>query len=230
MSAPKSKFVLPSVLIVVMAASVAVWLVGCGSSARVGEPQYSEDVTLHRDVDGAVTIDVQGHDLIFADVGEFTDAIVQLSGSWTVRKAPDAYHGLCAWATASQPTGPNSRGADLSIAYIKPSLPVAGRYDVDVWWCKPKIGGVDKNLEIRVHEKAGEVYQWTYANPRETTGEWQRLGTFYIEPDGEMTVSNWNGAVVLDAIRFVYRDDLRESATPPIPLPPPPFASPTPIE
>lgn len=61
-----------------------------------------------------------------------------------------------------------SRGANLSIAYIKPSLPAAGRYDVSGWWCTPEINDLDRNLEVRIHAKAGEVYQWTYVDLTET--------------------------------------------------------------
>ena len=224
----RNKFVLLGVLIATII-FVGLWITYARTSGDLEGTLYSSDETLHRDDSGSVTtVDVQGKDVVFTSVGEFTDAVVQLSGPWTVGQAPNAYNGLCAWASASQPTGANSRGADLSFAYIKPSLPVAGRYDVYVWWCKPKVGNLDRNLEIDVHAKAGEVYQWTYVDLQETSGEWQELGTFYIESDGEVIVSNWNGAIALDAIRFVYRDDLREQATPPIPMPPPPFPSPTP--
>ena len=224
----RNKSVLLGVLIAIII-FVGLWNTCIRTNSDPERIPYSSDETFRRDASGSVTtVDIQGKDVAFTSVGEFTDTIVQLGGPWTVGQAPDAYNDLCAWASASQPTGANSRGADLSIAYIRPSLPIAGRYDIYVWWCELKVGNLDRNLEIHVHAKAGEVFQWAYVDLRETSGEWQELGTFYMESDGEVTVSNWNGAIALDAIRFVYRDDLRELATPPIPMPPPPFPSPTP--
>lgn len=215
-------------IVAIMVLSAVLWSCAQGNGGTGDSHQHPEE-TVYRDDGGLVTtIDVQGRDVVFVPVGEFTDAVVQLSGPWSLREAPDAYNGLCAWASASQPREENTRGADLSLAYIKPSLPVAGRYNVSAWWCEPKVGNLDRALEIRIHAKAGEVYQWTLVDLRERPGEWQDLGTFYLEPDGEVTISNWNGAVTLDAIRFVYLDDVREMATAPVPMPPPPLPSPTP--
>jgi len=183
-------------------------------------------VTLIRDGDVTI-VDIQGQNLTFTEVGEFTKGVAQLAGPWTLAPDNEAYGDLCAWAYASTPHQQNTRGGDLALAYISPRLRKAGRYRVEIRWCDPRIDRADA-LEVRIHAKAGEVYQWTLVDQRQRAGEWHSLGTFYVEEDGELTVSNWDGSVTLDALRFSYVDDLRTPATSPAAMPSPPMPTATP--
>ncbi len=77
-----------------------------------------------------------------------------------------------------------------------------------------------------------------YINPHDNPGEWNSLGTYYLDTNGDATVQNGattfgtppgeetiaNGAVIIDAFRFVYRSPRPLTLTP---LPFQPYPSPT---
>jgi hypothetical protein len=193
-------------------AALIVVAMAAAACLPAGQSRPSNDQT-----DGLI-IDVQGEAVTFAPVGEFTKTLVQLSGLWTIGPAPNAFNELCAWAYASQPV-PNPYGyderSDLALAYINPAVSISGTYDLYLWQCNPTIPNLNPNQQIEVHDNSiAGAFPSAYVNLRQTGGAWQYLGAFYLEPHASLIVSNWHGAVAIDAFRFVFRHPGRPTPAP----------------
>jgi len=84
-----------------------------------------------------------------------------------------------------------------------PVLPLAGSYDVFVWW--PEINNRAENVPIRVLDSAGmHMILVDQADPA-LTRQWLYIGTFEFNAGstGYVEFSSENGAAVADAIRVV---------------------------
>jgi len=77
---------------------------------------------------------------------------------------------------------------------------------------------------IQIHPAVGRIapYQ-VYVNLQENAGQWNSLGTYYLERNGFLSISGYlDGNVVADAFRFVYRSPEHIVITPtPMPTPVP---------
>lgn len=171
------------------------------------------------------------------------DPGMELNGIWREVDVDGAYGEHCVWAPLN-PTVPNEFGYTMydsslaAYAYVRPELPQAGTYEIFAHWCAPPeamSGGQQLATlsEIEVHPTRGRVaYVPVQANMAQAGGGWHSLGRFYLEEDGSLIVSNAegdnNGAVVVDAFRFVFRTAEREATRsfgPPV-TPPQPSATP----
>jgi hypothetical protein len=143
------------------------------------------------------------------------DPAMELHGVWSLVSAPHGYRQTCAWAPLN-PLVPNESGyrqydgALSAYAYVRPELPRRGEYQVYAWWCDAPVEQRARNLEVQIHPTTGFVaYQSVRVDTTSAMGQWNSLGTYLMEPDGFITVSNLagftDGTVVLDAFRFVYR-------------------------
>lgn len=168
------------------------------------------------------------------------DPEMELTGPWSLLETTTAYGGDCAWA----PHWENSPDGiiDPSVAAtatVRPMLPQAGMYEIYAWWCDPGIQDLSTKQLLWLCTSQGYGCSWIYIDPQANSGQWNSLGTFYLAQDGDITVRNSekglgappgfetisNGAVIIDAFRFVRQ------ATDVSPLTPPPFRpqpSPTP--
>ncbi len=146
------------------------------------------------------------------------------AGTWFIGDGGQSYDGDCAWAP---------RGIQ-NMAYVQPELPVAGAYEVFAWWCGDPNHDQSQRVLIQIHPTVGPIapYQ-VYVNLQEDAGQWNSLGTYYLEPNGFLSISGYlDGNVVADAFRFVYRSPERVVITPtPMPTPIPWTGHPpTPLE
>jgi hypothetical protein len=168
------------------------------------------------------------------------DLTVQVTGNWHPARPAMAYEESCVWAPYWE-NPPNGRldPDHHATATVRPDLTQAGMYEVYGWWC-----------DVQLKDKASRQMLWLcasrgyscvpiYINPQENTGQWNSLGTYYLGVDADLTVRNGarmagappgfemiaNGAVVVDAFRFVYRSPRPAVLTP---VPWGPEASPTP--
>jgi hypothetical protein len=168
------------------------------------------------------------------------DPEMELTGPWTLLEAATAYNGDCAWA----PHWENSLDGliDPSVAAtatVRPTLPQAGMYEIYAWWCDPGIQDLSTKQLLWLCTSQGYGCSWVYINPQAKSGQWNSLGTFYLDEDGDITVRNSerglgappgfetisNGAVIIDAFRFVHRATEMSPSTSPSLQPQP---SPTP--
>lgn len=171
------------------------------------------------------------------------DEQMELEGVWSEVAVDGAYGDHCVWAPPN-PVMPSEFGyreyaSSLSAyAYVRPELPQPGTYEIFTRWCAPpgSVTGGEPTAtiaELQVHPTRGRVaYTPVQVNMARETGEWSSLGRFYLERDGFLIVSNLegpnNGAVVVDAFRFVFRTSQREEPPAAGPPAPPPQPSPTP--
>lgn len=143
------------------------------------------------------------------------NSATQLDGTWLLVDAPQSYERNCVWSPLN-PIVPNEFGyhqydsAKSSYAYVRPELPQAGRYEVYAWWCDAQVEQRSRHLEVQIYPTTGRVaYESVKVDLTSRSGQWNSLGTYYMKPDGLIIVSNLadstDGAVVLDAFRFVYR-------------------------
>lgn len=170
------------------------------------------------------------------------DEATELLGPWRAVDVDGAYGDGCLWAPLN-PTLPNEygytayEGDRAAYAYIRPALPRAGTYELFAHWCAPPPSALQgesiaTSAELQVHPTRGRVaYTPVVANMTTAGDEWHSLGRFYLEPDGFIIAANAegpaNGAVVVDAFRFVWRSAEREEPPANNPIPPPqPSATP----
>lgn len=132
------------------------------------------------------------------------------TGTWFIGDGGQSYNGDCAWAP---------RGIQ-NIAYVQPELPRAGAYEVFAWWCGDPNHDQSQRALIQIHPTVGRVApHQVYVNLQENAGQWNSLGTYYLERNGSLSVSGYlDGNVVADAFRFVYRSPEHVVVTP-TPLP-----------
>ncbi len=145
-------------------------------------------------------------------------------GTWFIGDGGHSYNGDCAWAP---------RGIQ-NIAYVQPDLPMAGAYEVFAWWCGDPNHDQSQRALIQVYPAVGRTAPYEiYVNLQENAGQWNSLGTYYLEQNGFLSINGYlDGNVVADAFRFVYRSPKRIVITP-TPLPTPfPWTGhpPTPVE
>ncbi len=134
------------------------------------------------------------------------------TGTWFVGDGGQSYQGDCAWAP---------RGIQ-NIAYVRPDLPLAGAYEVFAWWCGDPNHDQSQRAQIQVYPTLGRVATYpVLVNLQENAGQWNSLGTYYLETNGMLSVDgDLYGNVVADAFRFVYRSPERVIVTPtPLPTP-----------
>ena len=134
------------------------------------------------------------------------------TGWWFTGDGGHSYNGDCAWAP---------RGIQ-NIAYVEPELPVNGAYEIFAWWCGDPNHDQSRRALIQVYPTVGRVATYrAYVNLQENAGQWNSLGTYYLQENGFLSVDgNLEGNVVADAFRFVYRSPESVVITPtPLPTP-----------
>ncbi len=134
------------------------------------------------------------------------------TGWWFIGDGGQSYDGDCAWAP---------RGIQ-NIGYVKPDLPVDGAYEIFGWWCGDPNHDQSQRARIQIYPTVGRVATYpVYVNLQENAGQWNNLGTYYLEEDGFLSVDgNLEGNVVADAFRFIYRSAEFTVVTPtPLPTP-----------
>ena len=140
------------------------------------------------------------------------DVAFSTADTWFIGDGGQSYNGDCAWAP---------RGIQ-NIAYVRPELPVAGAYEVFAWWCGDPNHDQSQRALIKIYPTVGRIapYQ-VYVNLQENPGQWNSLGTYYLERNGSLSINSYlDGNVVADAFRFVYRSPERVVITPtPMPTP-----------
>lgn len=140
------------------------------------------------------------------------DAGFSTTGAWFVGDGGQSYGDNCAWAP---------RGIQ-NIAYVRPELPLAGAYEVFAWWCGDPNHDQSQRARIEIYLTIGRVATYSvYVNLQENAGQWNSLGTYYLERNGMLSVDGYlDGNVVADAFRFVYRSPEWLIVTPtPMPTP-----------
>ena len=152
------------------------------------------------------------------------DSAFSTTGWWFIGDGGQSYDGDCAWAP---------RGTQ-NIAYVQPELPVAGAYEIFAWWCGDPNHDQSQRALIQIHPAVGRIApHQVYVNLQENAGQWNSLGTYYLEQSGFLSINGYlDGNVVADAFRFVYRSPERVVITPtPMPTPIPWTGHPpTPLE
>ncbi len=140
------------------------------------------------------------------------DPAFSTTGWWFVGDGGRSYNGDCAWAP---------RGIQ-NIAYVEPELPVSGSYEIFAWWCGDPNHDQSRRVRIQICPTVGQVATYpVYVDLQENAGQWNSLGTYYLEQNGFLSVDgNLEGNVVADAFRFVYRS-LEFVVITPTPLPTP---------
>ncbi len=138
------------------------------------------------------------------------DAAFSTTGWWFIGDGGQSYDGDCAWAP---------RGIQ-NIGYVRPELPVPGAYEVFGWSCGDPNHDQSQRMLIQIYPTVGRIapYQ-VHVNLQENAGQWNSLGTYYLEQNGFLSIDgNLYGNVVADAFRFVYRSPEHVVITPtPIP-------------
>ncbi len=170
------------------------------------------------------------------------DPAMESESKWTLVQSPTAYNGDCLWAPFwSNPANGSLDSAAYARATARPELPQAGMYEVYAWWCDAQVKDLSTKQSVWLCASRGYSCVTIYINPRENAGQWNSLGTYYLNVDADATVRNgevwlgappgWetiaDGAVVIDAFRFVYRSPLLYTLTP-LPFQPSPSPMPGP--
>lgn len=99
---------------------------------------------------------------------------------------------------------------------------MAGAYEIFAWWCGDPNHDQSQRVRIQIYPTVGRVATYpVYVNLQENAGQWNSLGTYYLERNGSLSFDgNLDGNVVADAFRFVYRSPERVVITPtPMPTP-----------
>jgi hypothetical protein len=164
------------------------------------------------------------------------DAAVELEGAWERAQKNCAHGGGCVWAPLwENPSDGTIDPERAATATVRPALPEAGMYEIYAWWCRAPGRALASRQRVWICASRGYSCVAVYVNPQENEGQWNSLGTFYLETDADVTVKNsaqalgappgWetvaDGAVVVDAFRFVYRGP-RPGTLTPVPFAPQP--------
>jgi len=170
------------------------------------------------------------------------DPALHVEGQWSVGQSPTAYHEDCLSAPFwKNPADGSLDPVHFATATAHPQLPWAGMYEVYVWWCSASVENLSTQQRIWLCASQGYSCVSIYSNPHDNVGQWHSLGIYYMDINGDITVRNgetalgappgWetiaDGAVVIDAFRFVYRGPRPQVLTP-LPFQPP-GPSPTPF-
>lgn len=99
---------------------------------------------------------------------------------------------------------------------MQPELPIAGAYEIFAWWCGDPNHDQSQQALIHIYPTVGQIAPYgVHINLQENAGQWNSLGTYYLERNGSLSISgNLDGNVVADAFRFVYRSPERMVITP----------------
>jgi hypothetical protein len=188
-------------------------LIGCSMAAPGGETEEAAGIV----VDDA-------------------DPAVELQGVWQTAQKSCAYGGTCAWAPLwDNPADGVIDPEQAATAVVRPPLDEPGLYELYAWWCRAPGRALASTQRISICASRGYSCVPVYINPQENEGQWNSLGTFYLEPDADVTVKNSahqlgappgqetiaDGAVVVDAFKFVYRGP-RPGTLTPVPFRPQP--------
>jgi hypothetical protein len=167
------------------------------------------------------------------------DPAVELQGTWQTAQKNCAYGGACAWAPLwDNPADGVIDPEQAATAVVRPPLDEPGLYEIYAWWCRAPGQALASTQRIWICASRGYSCVPVYINPQENEGQWNSLGTFYLEPDADVTIKNSarqlgtppgqetiaDGAVIVDAFKFVYRGPRPETLTP---VPNQPQPSPT---
>ncbi len=121
---------------------------------------------------------------------------VTLVGIWYDSTTVPGYQGL-----AYKHDGNTGKGSK-SVTFT-PEIPVAGTYEVHLWWTEHT--GRATNVPVDIHYSGGT--QTVTLNQRIDGSQWNLLGTFEFEAgsDGNVVIrtDGTNGFVIADAVRFV---------------------------
>ena len=121
-----------------------------------------------------------------------------LSGTWDTGSYPTPYGDNYRWV-ATEAFDP---GVDYSQVSWTPDLPVAGLYDVSVWYVQGTNRATD--VEYTIHHAGGTTA--VTVNQRVNGSQWNSLGSYNFnqETSGYVTMDNEAGyaVVIADAIRF----------------------------
>jgi hypothetical protein len=184
-------------------------------TAETGGPDFGKDI--------AVVVD--NHDPTF-----------ELNGNWSIVQRSSAHDGDCAWAEFwKNPPDGSIDPAHFASATARPKLAQPGLYEVFAWWCDAGVPGLATKQLVWLCASRGYSCVPIYLNPRENAGRWNSLGTYYLEPDCDVTIRNGetmlgappgfetiaDGAVVVDAFQFAYRGPRPSTLTPMPDLPRP---------
>lgn len=142
----------------------------------------------------------------FEIVVDNRDAEFSTTGWWFTGDGGHSYEGDCAWAP---------RGSQ-NIAYVNPELPETGSYEVFAWWCgDPDHNQSDRALIQIYPHGGGAAPHGVHVNLQEDAGQWNSLGTYYLDQKSYLSVNGFLvGNVVADAFRFVYRSPDQVITTP----------------
>jgi hypothetical protein len=138
------------------------------------------------------------------------DLAFSTTGWWFIGDGGQSYNGDCAWA----PPGIQN------IAYVRPEALQPGAYEIFAWWCGDPNHDQSWSALIQIYPTQEQVTPYpVYVNLQENAGQWNSLGTYYLEPHGSLSINGGlDGNVVADAFRFVYRSPERVVITPtPVP-------------
>jgi hypothetical protein len=157
------------------------------------------------------------------------DPAVELQGPWQSAQKGCAYRGDCAWAPLwENPADGAIDPEQAATATVRPALPEGGLYEVYAWWCRAPGRALASTQRIWICASRGYSCVPVFINPQENQGQWNSLGTFALETDADLTIqnsahafgappgaeTNADGAVVIDAFRFIYRGPRPETLTP----------------
>jgi autotransporter-associated beta strand protein len=125
---------------------------------------------------------------------------VTISAGWT------ASTGLAGYFGSNYLQDGNTGGTGGKSVRFRPTLPLAGRYDVYMWWVADSIRA--SNVRVDVNSTAGTIF--TRVNQRVNGGTWVKVGSFDFAAGttGNVLLRNdgANGFVSADAVQFVLNE------------------------
>jgi hypothetical protein len=157
------------------------------------------------------------------------DGAFELTGAWNLAQTEDAFDGDCAWAAFwDNPADGSIDPARYAAATARPELPEPGMYEVFAWLCSAPARDISSQQRVWLCASRGYSCTPLYVDPSEATGRWISLGTHFLDVESDVTVRNGatalgappgfemiaDGAVVIDAFRFLYRGPRATTLTP----------------
>jgi len=125
---------------------------------------------------------------------------VTISAGWT------ASTGLAGYFGSNYLQDGNTGGTGGKSVRFRPTLSLAGRYDVYMWWVADSIR--TSNVRVDVNSTAGTIF--TRVNQRVNGGTWVKVGSFDFAAgtSGNVLLRNdgANGFVSADAVQFVLNE------------------------
>lgn len=124
----------------------------------------------------------------------------------------DYYTLRCAWNPGSYAFA-SAPGASQETAVFRPTIGLAGQYEVFEWHPSLEDGSEATNVVHTIHHSKGSTTK--IVNQSSNPGQWNSLGTYtFMEgTEGSVTISaeEANGTVAADAIKFVYRGNTTQT-------------------